>query len=312
MAMLKLFLSIKFSFISVFEGCVSPWRLRGQQSVVAHLRNKEKLNQVGFHKFSALFFFPSFFLPSPVTLTSYFTKPVWGSPQRSGTYVWLRAWRTRWRSRYLYFAICLRGRDAASAISGSIPSAQHAAHQLLRRCAPLTAHVAVLMDGPATVKSCSPHNWTPLSNISLMLYYLNIPEERLSHQSICCTLSYSSQMLYVIFTYDWQTLATRKIMNLSPHTQSEPHLSTLGSYQVKHLFISFCVTQARCTHNLNQSTSLIGSPLLHDCTLFPLYAALIAQVTPAGRLQELSRYNTLVHRCVAMNHTLIWKQRTLR
>lgn len=34
------------------EGRVSPWRLRGQQSVVANLRNKDELHKVGFHKFS--------------------------------------------------------------------------------------------------------------------------------------------------------------------------------------------------------------------------------------------------------------------
>lgn len=39
-------------FLSVCEGRVSPWRLRGQQSVVANLRNKDELHKVGFHKFS--------------------------------------------------------------------------------------------------------------------------------------------------------------------------------------------------------------------------------------------------------------------
>lgn len=63
--------------------------------------------------------------------------------------------------------------------------------------------------------------------------------------------------------YDRQAEASRNIMNLSPHAQSEPHLSTLGSYQVSHLVISCCVTQSYCTHSLNQSAPSIGSPLLH-------------------------------------------------
>lgn len=42
------------SFLSVFEDCVSPWRLRVQHSVVAHLRNKDELHWVGFRKFGAL------------------------------------------------------------------------------------------------------------------------------------------------------------------------------------------------------------------------------------------------------------------
>lgn len=36
-----------------------------------------------------------------------------------------------------------------------------------------------------------------------------------------------------------------------------------------------CVTKAHCTSRLNQSATLAGSPLLHHCTLFSLYAALI-------------------------------------
>lgn len=70
-------------------------------------------------------------------------------------------------------------------------------------------------------------------------------------------------------------------MNLSPHTQSEPHLC---SYQVTHLFISCCVTQAYSTHTLNQSSSIVSHPLLHDCNFLSLYAALIVQLTPTGRL----------------------------
>lgn len=136
----------------MFEGWVSPWRLRGQQSMVAHLRNKDaaKPSRI-FASLVLCFFFIFIFLLFlfSVTLTCHFTEPVPGTSEIAPQTSRMSMGR---RCRYLWFAICLHGRDAASAISSSIPSARNAAHQLLQRflhslCAPLIVHVADTASG---------------------------------------------------------------------------------------------------------------------------------------------------------------------
>lgn len=77
--------------------------------------------------------------------------------------------------------------------------------------------------------------------------------------SLCYTLPGRDKAWrqYIIISYDWQAIATEKIMIHSLHaewaiSQHSSHLS--------HLLISCCVTQVPCTlHSLNQSTAAAGS-----------------------------------------------------
>lgn len=119
--------------------------------------------------------------------------------------------------------------------------------------------------------------------------YKNVfKSEALFPQSANITLLYSTSRAtawrpYGIIQYDCQAVATKEKKNLSPHTQRKQHLSTVGSHQVKHLFISCCVT-----HWVHPQFKPINSfnwlsPFPRDCTFFALYAAPIVQLTPRCR-----------------------------
>ena len=144
--MLKLFLSIIFSFCVWGLGFTLKAERTAEHGGTFEEQRRAELSRnfasLVLCFFLSFFFFLKLFL-FPVTLTCHFTEPVPGTSEIAPQTSRMSMGR---RCHYLWFAICLHGRNAASAISSFIPSACNAAHQLLQRFlqslgAPLIVHV---------------------------------------------------------------------------------------------------------------------------------------------------------------------------